>query len=180
MGGSAIDLRFLDFGEDSSFQNLCEFTGAILGFIGLVRMGVTNADVQLRGDSVSALTWAQTERYRGTIVTNAALVFRMLAVAYGLDVKSTTHIPGDQNTRCDELSQLWESGEEISGVLGRHNLVGANILDLNCDPNVQQLLRLCSPRLSFESEDAYLCHWGLIRDAIQGMAHPPSQYHHQY
>ena len=180
MGGSAIDLRFLDFGEDSSFQNLCEFMGAILGFIGLVRMGVTNADVQLRGDSVSALTWAQTERYRGTIVTNAALVFTMLAVAYGLDVKSTTHIPGDQNTRCDELSRLWESGEEIRGVLGRHNLVGANILDLNCDPNVQQLLRLCSPRLSFESEDAYLCHWGLIRDAIRGMAHPPSQYHHQY
>ena len=109
MGGSAVDLRSLEFGDDSSFQNVSEFIGAILGFIGLIRLGVTDTDVQLRGDSISALTWAHTERYRGQLVSNAALVFTMIAVACGLDVKSVTHIPGSENQRCDELSRLGES-----------------------------------------------------------------------
>ena len=169
MGGSAVDLRFLGFGEDSSFQNLCEFMGAILGFVGLVRLGVSNADVQLRGDSVSALTWAQTERYRGTLVTNASLVFTMLAVACGLDVKSATHIPGKENVRCDELSRLWESGDGLIEVMGKHDLREASVVVLDSDTDVQQLLRACNPATTFESEDAFVKHWGQIRNAIKGI-----------
>ena len=46
LGGSAIDLRFLEFQEDSSFHNLSEFLGIILGIIGLTKLGFLNTAFQ--------------------------------------------------------------------------------------------------------------------------------------
>ena len=65
LGGAAVDLRLLRFGTDSSFQNTAEYIGCVLGLIGLVMQGVRNVDVEVRGDSMSALTWVETERPRG-------------------------------------------------------------------------------------------------------------------
>ena len=65
MGGGAVDLRGFEFGSDSSFQNTAEYIGCILGMVGLVLLGVRDADIEIRGDSVAALTWAETERARG-------------------------------------------------------------------------------------------------------------------
>ena len=56
MGGSAISILGLAFGDDSSYQNVSEFIGATLGMIGLVELGIKGVDVTMRGDSVSALT----------------------------------------------------------------------------------------------------------------------------
>jgi hypothetical protein len=64
IGVSAIDLGFL-FGIDSSNQNLSEFIGAIIAIIGQVVLGWKGRNIALRGDSVTALTWAITERPRG-------------------------------------------------------------------------------------------------------------------
>jgi hypothetical protein len=61
------------FGTDSSYQNLSEYIGAILAVMGQVMLGLSGQRLALRGDSVTALTWAVTERSRGDIVTNAAL-----------------------------------------------------------------------------------------------------------
>ena len=55
LGGSAIDLRFLEFQEDSSFQNLSKFLGIILGIIGLTKLGFSYRDIELRGDRKSEL-----------------------------------------------------------------------------------------------------------------------------
>ena len=52
LGGSAVDLRFLELQEDSSSQNLSEFLGIILlGIIGPVNLGFSNTDIEIRGDS---------------------------------------------------------------------------------------------------------------------------------
>jgi hypothetical protein len=64
-GVGAVDLSSLGFGVDSSFQNLSEFIGAILAVVGQVILGFSGRNVALRGDSVTALTWAITERPRG-------------------------------------------------------------------------------------------------------------------
>ena len=40
MGGSAVDLRGLGFGTDSSFQNTAEYIGCTLGIIGLALLGI--------------------------------------------------------------------------------------------------------------------------------------------
>jgi hypothetical protein len=50
-GGYAVNLEHLGFGVDSSFQNASEFIGVILGLLALVKMGVKNVDLELRGDS---------------------------------------------------------------------------------------------------------------------------------
>ncbi len=59
IGGAAVDLRGFAFGTDSSFQNTAEFIGCILGLVGLVTLGVRNVDVEVRGDSIAALTWEE-------------------------------------------------------------------------------------------------------------------------
>ena len=87
IGGSAVDLRLLEFGADSSFQNTAEYIGCILGLAGLALLGVRDADVEIRGDGVAALAWAETERPRGELVTNASMVFTLLAISFNLDVK---------------------------------------------------------------------------------------------
>ena len=100
LGGSAVDLRFLEFQEDSSFQNLSEFLGIILGIIGLVKLEFANTDIEIRGDSISALTWAATERYRGERIINASMIFTSLCIACGMNVKIASHIAGVNNERC--------------------------------------------------------------------------------
>jgi hypothetical protein len=74
LGVSAVDLRFLGFGFDSSNQNLAEYIGAIIAVLRQVMLGHSGRSLALRGDSMTALTWAVTERPRGTIVINASIV----------------------------------------------------------------------------------------------------------
>jgi hypothetical protein len=61
-GVCAVDLTFLEFGTDSSFQNLSEFIGTILAVIGQIAIGLSGQSLALRGDIVTALTWSITER----------------------------------------------------------------------------------------------------------------------
>lgn len=73
-GVCAVDITLLGFSTDSSFQNLAEFIGAVLSVLGHVALGNAGHSIALGGNSVTALTWAITERPRGSIVTNAATI----------------------------------------------------------------------------------------------------------
>jgi hypothetical protein len=53
-GVCAVDLTFLEFGTDSSFQNLSEFIGAILAVMGQIAIGLSGQSLALRGVSVTA------------------------------------------------------------------------------------------------------------------------------
>jgi hypothetical protein len=105
VGVSAFDLRFLEFGFDSANQNLSEFIGAIIAVIGQVMLGWSGRNIALRGDSVTALTWAITERPRGSKITNASMIWTLLCIAADVHVKEVTHIAGKDNTYCDRLSR---------------------------------------------------------------------------
>ena len=167
VGGSAIDLRFLGFGEDSSYQNLSEYIGGILGLIGLIKLGIKGLNVEMRGDSISALTWAQTERCRGEIVTNASFVFTMLCIAYDLDVKVTTHISGADNHWCDVLSRLAETGDSIRDGMVRIGRGSVDILELEGCQYVRQLLESCSAAVKFAEEGDFISFWGNMRSSIR-------------
>ena len=93
-GVAAVDLSFLNFGEDSSFQNLSEFIGAIIAVAGQVIMGRQSQSMSLRGDSITALTWAITERPKGKRVTRAAIIWTMLCVGVNIQIDGITHIAG--------------------------------------------------------------------------------------
>ena len=125
LGGSGVDLRFLGFKDHSAFQSLCEFLGIILGIIGFVELGLSDEDVEIRDDSVAALTWAETERYRDERVGNASMVLTTLCISSGLNVKTASHIAGTNNIRCDDLSRLASSGRSLGATMKRHELEGA-------------------------------------------------------
>ena len=55
--------------------------------IGQVVLGLAEPSLALRGDSVTALTWVITERPRGVIVTNAAVVSTLLSIAADINVE---------------------------------------------------------------------------------------------
>ena len=169
MGGSAISILGLAFGDDSSYQNVSEFIGATLGMIGLVKLGIKGVDVTMRGDSVSALTWVTTERYRGSNVSNASMVFTMLCIMQELVVKESVHISGDDNFKCDALSRLEESGSSIGQVMSGFDLRGSREVNLQSCPHAQHLLASCNPAIRFESESDFVDFWGGIRDALEGL-----------
>ena len=165
-GDGAVSLEFLGFGDDSSYQNLAEFIGAILAVVGQVALGCAGSSLALRGDSVTALTWAITERPRGTIVTNAAMVWTLLCVSTDVDVREVTHIAGEDNENCDRLSRRGTKPqrpleEDVAGMeIGK-----PEIIELIEIPGVKKLLELCDPKRQFQSE--FFQFWMEAREATR-------------
>jgi hypothetical protein len=129
-------------------------------------MGVRDADIEVRGDSVAALTWAETERPRGQLVTNAAMVFTLTCICFNLDVKKGVHISGEDNWRCDRLSRLGESKTEISEALEAMGLSEVGVIDLQGSKQVEVLLACCDPARDLGGEEVFLEYWGAIRGAL--------------
>lgn len=161
LGGGAVSLASLAFKDDSSHQNTSEFIGAILVILVLRKLGIRNPKVMLRGDSITALTWASEERFRGDLVTNASIVFILLMIATGTEIVSQHHIPGEQNWRCDGLSRpsLGKTAEDLG-------LSGVRLLSLTDDPDMVEILQLCDPRCSISSEDDFASFWRRVNDVV--------------
>ena len=151
MGGSAVDLSSLDFGEDSSYQNVSEFIAATMGLVGLrlllARDGSSAplGNVEMRGDSMAALTWTKTERFRSDLVGNAAAVFTLASIDAEAQVSKMTHIPADKNERADVLSRMGKKSlvETVRECQGLSALLSEGMwLTLDAAP----WLALCDPR----------------------------------
>ena len=148
-GVSAADLTFLEFGTDSSYQNLSEFIGAIIAVMGQIILGQPGQrlSLALRGDSVTALTWSITERVRGSIVTNASMVWTLLCVAADIDITKVIHIPGEDNKNCDRLSRRGlHSPVTVEEEARSMGLEGIRTVEVNGEESVMKMLRLCDPR----------------------------------
>ena len=169
-GVSAVDLSFLEFGVDSSNQNLAEYIGAILAVVGQVMLGFLGTSIALRGDSVTALTWTRTERPRGVRVTNASMIWTLLCIAAGVEVKEVTHIAGEDNGKCDRLSRRWDLGKtptmSVSEEAEEMGLGGANVLEMGAVPSVRGIIELCDPRTDLNSESQFITFWLKARRAI--------------
>lgn len=169
-GVSAVNLAFLDFGIDSSNQNLAEYIGAILAVIGQVMLGFAGTGIALRGDSVTALTWTMTERPRGVRVTNASMIWTLLCIAADVDVKEVTHIAGEDNGRCDRLSRRWDVGKtpvvSVSAEAEDIGLGRIEVVEMDLDPSVTGIVELCDPRRELSSENQFIEFWMRARSAI--------------
>ena len=167
-GVGAVDLSSLGFGVDSSFQNLSEFIGAILAVAGQVILGFSGRNVALRGDSVTALTWAITERPRGVRVTNASMVFTLLCIAADVNVKEITHIAGEDNEQCDRLSRRGSNPTmSVSEEAEDMGIRGAVVVEMNLDQSVMDIIALCDPRAELSSEAQFVEFWIRARVAIE-------------
>jgi hypothetical protein len=166
-GVCAVSLAFLGFKDDSSYQNLCEFIGAIIAVIGHVVLGNRGRTLALRGDSVTALTWAITERPRGSIVTNAAMIWTLLCVAADVDIREITHIPGEQNDNCDQLSRR---GLHPTTTVTQHaqmlGITQARVIDIPGDSEIMNLIALCNPTISIGTDQQFTEFWTAARTII--------------
>lgn len=168
VGVSAVDLTFLQFGEDSSFQNLAEFIGAILSVVGQVILGYAGRSLALRGDSVTALTWAITERPRGVIVTKAAMMWSLLCVATDVNVSEVTHIAGTENEKCDRLSRRGTAANvSVAREAYDMGLSSARVISFEKEESVMRILQLCDPRIELATEQEFIRFWSQAREAIQ-------------
>ena len=168
LGVGAVNLRFLGFGSDSSFQNLSEFIGAILAVIGQIIIGLSGRSIALRGDSMTALTWAITERPRGSIVSNASMVWTLLCVATDIDVNKVTHIAGKDNSNCDRLSRREQDEPSISveQMAQEMGIGGTRVLELGSQEEVMAILRMCDPKIVLVTESDFIEFWKKTRNAI--------------
>jgi hypothetical protein len=116
VGAGAVSIEAMGFGQDSSNQNTAEFVGAVLCMACALRMGRREQTVVLRGDSVTALTWAEDRRFRGKKVSSAAVVFTQLAAAGQLDAGGA-HICAADNWRTDLLSRRDKWKERVAKAL---------------------------------------------------------------
>jgi hypothetical protein len=158
VGGSAVDLTSLAFDDDSSHQNTAEFIGVIMVIVTMIRLGIRVDKISIRGDSITALTWATEERFRSDLVINAATVFVLLCISLEVEIIDQTHISKDINTVCDALSR--PSMGKTKSDLGLDDIP---IIDLNNDAIVKELLVLCNPRTPRDSDEEFRELWRRIK-----------------
>jgi hypothetical protein len=170
LGAAAVDLIWLNFGGDSSFQNVAEYMGGLVGLVGLIKLGISNVAVEFRGDSLTALSWAGKEKSKGMLVSNAAIVFSLLCIKFGLNVQDTTHISGKQNWRCDTLSRLTQENFTMTEALKRIDRGGTTIVDMNDTECNAILLKSCDPKMSLERDKDFLHFWTQIQSTLNKMA----------
>jgi hypothetical protein len=160
IGGLSVDISGLGFGEDSQYQNTAEFIAATLGILGLTQLGLEGSAIRLRGDSMSALCWASSLRFKGHLTTNAAVVFTLLLVQTRVTVVDKEHFSSEANVRTDELSR----GSTVAEVARKFsNLIG--LRELSFPDAVAQTLRDCDPRLELGDDAAFSNLWRRVGES---------------
>jgi hypothetical protein len=165
VGYCVVDIGVLGFGCDASFQNTSEFIGALLG----VRAArICNADMsslELRGDSVTALQWAQTHRFRGTRVSQSSIVYVLQLIQLKAEVGCVTAISGKDNWQADELSREGGISAICSGTEEHppdERFVGFHEIPLEGDV----ILALCDPAHPIDGDAKFATYWAAVRAAI--------------
>ncbi len=159
IGGGSVDISGLHFESDASYQNTAEFIAAIIGIRGLKQLGLTPESVCLRGDSITALTWASTSRFRGGLVGNAAAVFILQNMYEKISISEVVHLAAKDNWRADYLSR----GGTMEGLLIRDcNLNATRVVELDGD----EIIQLCDPLRATTTDEEFNSFWFDIRRII--------------
>jgi hypothetical protein len=155
VGGFNLDLRPLGFGTDAGFQNCAEFITAVIGIRAARRAGLDVRRIKLRGDSMSALSWAK-GHFRGTQVRAAGCVYVFQAAVYEIEWVRTEFLAGVENTRADKISRgdSWRKMQaQFTELRGLPFWAGED------DVGAQQLIELCDPRYVVKSDEDMANRW---------------------
>ena len=129
--------------EDSGYQNTSEFLAATIGILTCLRTtedAESHVVIDLRGDSFSALQWANTSRFNSESVNRAAILFTLLLVRHRVVIANVEHVAGECNGICDDLSR-----RDVTGTFRTVKQVVPRATDLKAadDWRVQEAIRLC-------------------------------------
>ena len=118
----------------------------------------------IRAIYVSPQRRAWTERPRGSIVTNAAMIWTLLCVAADVNIRETTNIAGKDNVICNQLSRRGLNPKlTIKQHSAKLGVGGGRVIDAQEDATKMALLRLCSPDVVIESDIQFTRFWGRKR-----------------
>ena len=171
LGGAAVDLRSLNFGWDSSFQNCSEYITIIIGVVGAILMGWDTSAIEIMGDSETALRWADSGRFKSDNVINAATVMSVICASKDVHFMDSKHIPKEENWHADMFSRT-EEGETWEQLVRRMRRrdpdIPRNLLQVNI-PNLSELLDLCDPRREFEDDESFGAYWRRVHAFVDGL-----------
>ena len=160
LGGAAVDISMLNFKSNPAYQNTAEFIAAILGIRGLRQLGISPRSICLRGDSITALKWAESGKFKGELVGNAAIVFILQSIYGNVSVSKVTHLSAEDNWRCDHLSR----GGTILSLQELDKTID-NPLTINLDND--EVMSLCNPNLPTSTEDEFNEFWIKTRRLLE-------------
>jgi hypothetical protein len=159
VGACQVDISSLGFKGKPENQNTAEFIGATLGLVGVKKLGYTHLRTKLRGDSITALTWASKKRFRGELVVPAAVVFVILLEVHQVVLVPPEHTAAAEHWRADELSREGD----VKGVAERDaRFDGVKLVDLDC----RGLVELCRPDIDLASENTFCEFWLAAHELI--------------
>ena len=151
LGGVAVSLRCLGFGTDTSYQNSAEFIGVVIGIVGALEHGWDTSAIHLRGDSETALKWAEEGRFRSDRVLNAATLISIIGSVYEVHIVGTERIKSEQNWLCDGQSR-WNGRERWRSLMhrvGRNNGHFREMKELEVG-HLDTILDICDPKKRLE------------------------------
>lgn len=115
----------------------------------------------LKGDSITALTLADTKRFGGDLVGPASMIFILQSVSLGVVVTAVEIVSGINNWRADMLSR----GKAIDDVAAfDESLLGVPVVDLE----IITLLSVCDPRQRLDCDAQFLQFWQKIQSVVRG------------
>lgn len=176
LGAAAFSLLSMEFDGDTSFQNLAEYIGLLLGCLIAVRKGWDTSAVVTVGDSATALAWGASGRFRSNNVINAATIYAVLCGTNEVNMVRSEQITSEQNRVTDILSRRkqGEAWDMVMHRLGRETLrelgVGEEPLMEIRLRNLEGFLELCNPRRQYEDEQDFGTFWESVCLFIENMS----------
>lgn len=133
---TAVDVPFATH-KDASNQNTCEYMAILLGLLLAHYLHLQDFTYELRGDSVSSLTWAILGRASSSRACRANIGMAIASLNIRAFVHNTVHVPGVDNVVYDGLSRKL-SGRAVG-------LDPSKQLFFPASHSVTKFLTLCDP-----------------------------------
>lgn len=160
LGSVSVSLSTLKFGHDSSFQNAAEFIAAVVGLVVTMKLCEPGTCVKFRGDSISALTWLQTFKFKSILIHKMATLYTYVCLRHGFHISDSSHICALDNQRADFLSR------HVSEACG----------DIVVDVN--PLLEVVDPSVPIDTDEQYIQFWNrlpiVVNHVLSSIKNPPN------